>query len=61
MHRPADLHAVEAMLQDLAEVIDESPEVVRARLREVVPEYATEPGSPPTALPAEELRKARAK
>jgi FlaA1/EpsC-like NDP-sugar epimerase len=61
MHRPADLHAVEAMLQDLAEVIDESPEVVRARLRDVVPEYATEPGSPPTALPAEELRKARAK
>jgi FlaA1/EpsC-like NDP-sugar epimerase len=61
MHRPAALDAVEAMLQDLLEVIDESPEVVRARLREVVPEYATEPGSPPTALPAEELRKARAK
>lgn len=61
MHRPADLHAVEAMLQDLAEVIDESPEVVRARLREVVPEYSNESGSPPAALPAEEMRKARAK
>jgi FlaA1/EpsC-like NDP-sugar epimerase len=61
MHRPADLHTVEAMLQDLSEVIDESPEVVRARLRDVVPEYATVPGSQPASSPAEEMRKARAK
>ena len=61
MHRPADLPAVEAMLEELSEVIDESPEVVRARLRDVVPEYATEPGSQPAPSPAEELRKARAK
>jgi FlaA1/EpsC-like NDP-sugar epimerase len=61
MHRPAALDAVEAMLQDLLEVIDESPEVVRARLRDVVPEYATVPGSQPASSPAEEMRKARAK
>ena len=40
MHRPADLAAVEATFDELAEVLDEKPEVVRARLRDLVPEYA---------------------
>jgi FlaA1/EpsC-like NDP-sugar epimerase len=61
MHRPADLQAVEAMLQELAEVIDESPEVVRARLRDVVPEYAAGTVGKPEPSPALESRKARAK
>jgi hypothetical protein len=49
------------MLQDLADVIDESPEVVRARLRDVVPEYAATTAGQAAPLPAEENRKARAK
>jgi FlaA1/EpsC-like NDP-sugar epimerase len=61
MHRPADLQAVEAMLQELAEVIDESPEVVRARLRDVVPEYAAGTVGQPEPSPVLESRKARAK
>ena len=40
MHRPADLGAVEATFDELAEVFEEKPEVVRARLRDLVPEYA---------------------
>jgi FlaA1/EpsC-like NDP-sugar epimerase len=40
MHRPADLLAVEGVLEDLAEVLEEKPEMVRARLRDLVPEYA---------------------
>ena len=41
-HRPADLAAIEAVFDELAEVIDERPEVVRARLRDLVPEYAAD-------------------
>jgi FlaA1/EpsC-like NDP-sugar epimerase len=40
MHRPAALQAVEAVFDDLAEILDERPENVRARLRDLVPEYA---------------------
>jgi FlaA1/EpsC-like NDP-sugar epimerase len=40
MHRPAALQAVEAVFDDLAEFVDERPEIVRARLRDLVPEYA---------------------
>lgn len=48
MHRPAELLAVESLLEDLAEVLEEKPEVVRARLRDLVPEYAApEHGSDP--------------
>ncbi len=43
MHRPAELDAIEAVYEDLADVIDESGDVVRAKLRELVPEYSTEP------------------
>jgi FlaA1/EpsC-like NDP-sugar epimerase len=39
MHRPADLLGVESVFEDLAEVLEERPEVVRARLRDLVPEY----------------------
>jgi FlaA1/EpsC-like NDP-sugar epimerase len=41
MHRPADLLAVESVLEDLSEVLDAKPEVVRARLRDLVPEYSS--------------------
>ena len=61
MHRPADMAAVEAMLENLSEVIDESPGVVRARLRDVVPEYAGVAGDEPATPQAEDMRKARAK
>jgi FlaA1/EpsC-like NDP-sugar epimerase len=61
MHRPADMAAVEAMLEELSEVIDESPETVRARLRDVVPEYSAEAGGQPAAGQTDEIRKARAK
>jgi FlaA1/EpsC-like NDP-sugar epimerase len=41
IHRPADLLAVESVLEDLSEVLDAKPEVVRARLRDLVPEYSS--------------------
>ena len=43
MHRPAELADVEALLDELLEVIDEPPGVVRARLRDLVPEYGNDP------------------
>jgi FlaA1/EpsC-like NDP-sugar epimerase len=49
MHRPAEIAAVELVFDDLAEVLDEKPEVVRARLRDLVPEYADGTGGQPTA------------
>ncbi len=61
MHRPAEMPAVEALLEDLSEVIDESPQAVRAHLRDVVPEYTGEVGDQLAAPQAEEMRKARAK
>jgi FlaA1/EpsC-like NDP-sugar epimerase len=61
MHRPAEMPAVEALLENLSEVIDESPEAVRAHLRDVVPEYTGEVGDQLAAPQAEEMRKARAK
>jgi len=53
--------AVEALLENLSEVIDESPQAVRAHLRDVVPEYTGEVGDQLAAPQAEEMRKARAK
>ena len=61
MHRPAELAAVEEMFAELAEVIDESPEVVRARLRDVVPEFAAQATGTPVETVAQEPRKSRAK
>jgi FlaA1/EpsC-like NDP-sugar epimerase len=43
LHRPAELADVEAMLDELREVIDEPPGVIRARLRDLVPEYGNDP------------------
>jgi len=40
MHRPTELSDIEATLEALRGVLEESPERVRARLRELVPEYA---------------------
>jgi FlaA1/EpsC-like NDP-sugar epimerase len=41
-HRPADLAAIESILDEMAEVLGESPGRIRAKLCEVVPEYAAE-------------------
>jgi FlaA1/EpsC-like NDP-sugar epimerase len=46
MHRPATLAEIEGVLDNLREVIDEPPGVVRARLRDLVPEYGNEPTKP---------------
>lgn len=51
MHRPAELSVVESLFDELAEVLDEKPEVVRARLRDVVPEYADGTGAAPPPSP----------
>ena len=61
MHRPADINAVESTLENLSDVIDESPEVVRARLRDLVPEFAAEAVKQVAATPTQDTRKARAK
>jgi FlaA1/EpsC-like NDP-sugar epimerase len=41
LHRPTTLAAAESLIDELANVVDESPEVVRARFRELVPEYGS--------------------
>jgi FlaA1/EpsC-like NDP-sugar epimerase len=46
MHRPASLAAVEAIFEELSEAMEERPEVVRARLRDLIPEYSAETGGP---------------
>ena len=38
-HRPAELAAVEGLLEALREVLDEPADAIRARLQELVPEY----------------------
>lgn len=38
-HRPADLAAIEGLLEALRDVLDEPADAIRARLRELVPEY----------------------
>jgi FlaA1/EpsC-like NDP-sugar epimerase len=49
MHRPAEIAAVESVFDELAEVLEEKPELVRARLRDLVPEYADGTEGQPTA------------
>ncbi|MFM8496064.1 MAG: polysaccharide biosynthesis protein, partial [Planctomycetia bacterium] len=44
LHRPADIAGVEAMLEELHDVLEESPERVRAKLTELVPEFAAGQG-----------------
>jgi FlaA1/EpsC-like NDP-sugar epimerase len=41
MHRPAELAEVESLLDELREVVAEPPEIVRRRLHDLVPEYAS--------------------
>jgi len=41
-HRPVELAAIEATLEDLHDVIDESPERLKAKLHELLPEYGAE-------------------
>ena len=41
-HRPADLASVEAIYEELLDVIDDPADTVRARLKELVPEYSLE-------------------
>lgn len=41
-HRPAELAVVEPILEELQDVLDESPSVIRAKLRELVPEFRTD-------------------
>ncbi len=57
MHRPAELPAVESVFDDLDDVLDDQPEVVRAKLRDLVPEYADGTG----AAPAPSARRTHAK
>jgi FlaA1/EpsC-like NDP-sugar epimerase len=52
LHRPTTLAAAEAVIDDLADVIDEPPDVVKSRLGTLVPEYGlhssnAEPPAPP--------------
>ena len=54
MHRPAELAAIEAALDELAEVVDSAPETVKHKLRDLLPEYATDAPSP-EAAPARRL------
>ncbi len=42
LHRPAELPGIEAIFDELREVLEESPSRIRAKLRECVPEFATE-------------------
>ena len=42
-HRPANLAALEGIFDELAHVVDESSDAVRGKLKELVPEYSTEP------------------
>jgi hypothetical protein len=53
MHRPAELADVEQLIEDLREVLDEPADVVRERLRRLVPEYGHEVTKP---LPPAEVR-----
>ena len=61
MHRPTDLATMESLVDELAETIDDRPDVIRARLRELVPEYATATEVPPARSPAEKHWQSRAK
>ena len=58
MHRPTTLAATEAVIDALADVTDEPPEVVKARLRELVVEYGSHTSEEPDPAPP---RKAHAK
>jgi len=44
-HRPTTLAEAEALIDDLAELVDEPAEVVRSRMRAIVPEYGSHCGA----------------
>lgn len=46
IHRPVDTAETVALLDSLAAIVDEPPEVVRARLRELVPEFCGDDRTP---------------
>jgi FlaA1/EpsC-like NDP-sugar epimerase len=46
MHRPEELSAIETLLDALRETLDDSPEVIKATLRDLVPEYRIVQGRP---------------
>ena len=58
LHRPTTLAAAEAVIDDLADVIDEPPDVVKSRLGTLVPEYGLHSSN---AEPPASPRKAHAK
>jgi len=58
-HRPAELTAVEGVLDELHDVLEESPDRIRAKLRELVPEYMAGQGEEEAG--ATDLRRLHAK
>jgi len=58
LHRPITLAAAETLLDALSLVLDEPPEVVKARLHDLVAEYGSHPTDEPPSAPP---RKAHAK
>lgn len=58
LHRPTTLAAAEAVIDALADVTDEQPEVVKSKLRELVTEYGAHTSDEPDSAPP---RKAHAK
>ena len=58
LHRPTTLAAAEAVMDALADVTDEQPEVVKSKLRELVAEYGAHTSDEPDSAPP---RKAHAK
>ena len=58
LHRPTTLADAEAVIDELANVIDETPDVVKSRLRELVAEYGSHATEGPDTAP---IRKAHAK
>jgi FlaA1/EpsC-like NDP-sugar epimerase len=58
LHRPTTLADAEAVIDELANVIDETPDVVKSRLRELVAEYGSYAAEGPATAP---IRKAHAK
>ena len=58
LHRPTTLADAEAVIDELANVIDETPDVVKSRLRELVAEYGSHAAEGPATAP---IRKAHAK
>jgi hypothetical protein len=57
-HRPTTLAEAERVIDELADVTDESPELVKSLLRELVVEYGNHTGDGPDPAPP---RKAHAK